>query len=457
MGQVRFAASGFCIAFVFGACGDDITREVVETVAGEALFESSAEPAGDNCAEGGTALSVGLDRDGDGALSADEIDSTSYLCDAASGATAGSTVVTADEPAGQNCPFGGVAITTGVDADGDGALSGDEVVDVAYICTPEAGSAPSLALTSTRDEPAGENCAVGGVRIDAGVDADGDGQLGADEVSETTYACFPDNTTGDLLNVETYVGEATDECPGGFVSQRLGLDANADGVLQEEEQSVSLLLCNAAPAFGATRFVMGDCAEAFTFDPQVTDDGGLPASLSVETLTPGAPTELVVDDRFRVTVPAVESRGGMDVLATATDTFGVETTARLRVIFGGENCSDLGTFYGVDPDSCREVSVGIAGDDRGGAVLSESYVFYNGDDALVRMDLELNDVTAVGPEDTDTLFSDSETFGLLQPVVFRVRLHKRGRPRPGVDRPRGLRRVRARRRGDARGRPRHLA
>ena len=157
---------------------------------------------------------------------------------------------------------------------------------------------------------------------------------------------------------------------------------------------------------------MEDCAEGFTFDPQVTDDGGAPASLSVETLTPGAPTELVVDDRFRVTVPAVESRGGMDVLATATDTFGVETTARLRVIFGGDNCSDLGTFYGVDPDSCREVSVGIAGDDRGGAVLSESYVFYNGDDALVRMDLELNDVTAVGPEDTDTLFSDSETFGL---------------------------------------------
>ena len=231
MGQVCFAASSFCVAFVLGACGDDITREVVETVAGEALFESSAEPAGDNCAEGGTALSVGLDRDGDGALSADEIDSTSYLCDAASGATAGSTVVTADEPAGQNCPFGGVAITTGVDADGDGALSGDEVVDVVYICTPELtstrdepalrcrwlASTPALtptgtdssAPTSTRDEPAGENRAAGGLRIDAGVDADGDGQTSAPTLgatrraalqrrSETTYACVrvPDNTTG---------------------------------------------------------------------------------------------------------------------------------------------------------------------------------------------------------------------------------------------------------------------
>jgi hypothetical protein len=42
----------------------------------------SAEPAGVNCAYGGTKVQAGLDTSGDGALQAGEVTSTFYLCSA---------------------------------------------------------------------------------------------------------------------------------------------------------------------------------------------------------------------------------------------------------------------------------------------------------------------------------------------------------------------------------------
>jgi hypothetical protein len=54
-----------------------------------------------------------------------------------------------------------------------------------------ADGAPGALLDFT-DEPAGSNCPVGGTRIDAGRDDDGDGQLDADEVDTTTFVCDGD-------------------------------------------------------------------------------------------------------------------------------------------------------------------------------------------------------------------------------------------------------------------------
>ena len=43
----------------------------------------TAEPAGAHCTYGGTKVQVGLDTDGNGALQASEVTSTTYLCSAA--------------------------------------------------------------------------------------------------------------------------------------------------------------------------------------------------------------------------------------------------------------------------------------------------------------------------------------------------------------------------------------
>jgi hypothetical protein len=52
------------------------------------LVAVEAEPAGANCAEGGTRIDTGVDADGDGELDADEVERTEYLCDDAGGAAA---------------------------------------------------------------------------------------------------------------------------------------------------------------------------------------------------------------------------------------------------------------------------------------------------------------------------------------------------------------------------------
>ena len=57
------------------------------------------------------------------------------------------------------------------------------------ITEPGAGNDGSTALIATSTEPAGTNCANGGVKIEAGVDDNGNGQLDSNEVDSTQYIC----------------------------------------------------------------------------------------------------------------------------------------------------------------------------------------------------------------------------------------------------------------------------
>ena len=47
-------------------------------------------------------------------------------------------------------------------------------------------------VTDLNDEPAGANCANGGVRIETGPDENGDGSLATSEITKTQYVCTPD-------------------------------------------------------------------------------------------------------------------------------------------------------------------------------------------------------------------------------------------------------------------------
>ena len=49
------------------------------------MISTSEEPAGDNCENGGVAISYGVDDNSDGVLDADEVDNTEYICDGADG------------------------------------------------------------------------------------------------------------------------------------------------------------------------------------------------------------------------------------------------------------------------------------------------------------------------------------------------------------------------------------
>jgi hypothetical protein len=55
--------------------------------------------------------------------------------------------------------------------------------------TAPRGPAGADALIAQEDEPAGEHCANGGVRIDTGLDKNGNHELDAKEIEQTSYVC----------------------------------------------------------------------------------------------------------------------------------------------------------------------------------------------------------------------------------------------------------------------------
>ncbi len=119
-------------------------------------------------------------------------------------------------PAGANCANGGVAIEQGLDANGNGMLDASEVIaaETVYVCNgaagqADAGAAGENALVSVSTEPPGANCANGGQRIDSGLDLNGDGTLEANEITSTRYVCNGDQLNGYHFG-DLYISTAAD-------------------------------------------------------------------------------------------------------------------------------------------------------------------------------------------------------------------------------------------------------
>src|SRR5690606_9554504 len=131
-----------CSAALVACGGDDGGSK--GAAGGPVLWTEVADEApGDNCAGGGVRISVGVDDDGDGALDGSEVTTTRYVCNGVSGD--GLTLedikpllVVSEEPPGDNCANGGRRLRVGVDRDGDGKLDAAEVESTEYDCHPEA-------------------------------------------------------------------------------------------------------------------------------------------------------------------------------------------------------------------------------------------------------------------------------------------------------------------------------
>lgn len=107
-----------------------------------ALTNIGPESAGANCPYGGTRVQVGLDKNGNGTLDADEVSGTSYVCN---GQGSNSLVRTTVEPGGTNCQFGGVKIDSGLDKNNNGKLDDTEVDPngTTYVCNLSPNGAPN--------------------------------------------------------------------------------------------------------------------------------------------------------------------------------------------------------------------------------------------------------------------------------------------------------------------------
>ena len=87
------------------------------------------------------------------------------------------------QTAGSTCTASGVRVQTGLDNDGNNVLDDSKIQRTSYTCN---GTADLIASTP---EPSGVNCPADGVRIQSGKDSNGNVTLEAAEVSGTQCAC----------------------------------------------------------------------------------------------------------------------------------------------------------------------------------------------------------------------------------------------------------------------------
>lgn len=107
-------------------------------------------------------------------------------------------------------------------------------------CSAEAAADPQV-LTNVVPEGAGANCVAGGQAIQLGVDANGSGQLDADEVKGTSYVC--NGTTKKIEPVITQIPVGDPRC------------ANGGTLLMIEEKE--LVTCNGAAGAQGAQGIQG--------------------------------------------------------------------------------------------------------------------------------------------------------------------------------------------------------
>jgi hypothetical protein len=113
------------------------------------LVKMTPELSGANCVNGGTRITVGLDANGNNVLDASEVSATDYVCSGNTGAQGlqgpaggnglNSLMAIAPEAAGANCTYGGSKVTSGLDANTNGALDAGEVTATSYNCNGAPG------------------------------------------------------------------------------------------------------------------------------------------------------------------------------------------------------------------------------------------------------------------------------------------------------------------------------
>jgi len=125
-------------------------------------------------------------------------------------------------------------------------------------CAGSDGSNGPVSLVALEVEAAGDNCEVGGQKIQAGIDANGDGVLDSTEVASTRYVCDGVGSAGaagsigaagadGLANLVTTIAEAPGtNCATGGTLVSYGLDDDASGTLEAAEVDGSTYVCNGA-------------------------------------------------------------------------------------------------------------------------------------------------------------------------------------------------------------------
>ena len=154
------------------------------------LIDVEVEFPGPNCQFGGVSVQTGLDSNDNGLLDLGEVASLTYICNGQPGAQGIPGIPGPQGPEGPEGP------------EGPQGPPGEDGLDT---------------LEDINVEPAGPNCPEGGLRFDSGLDLNENGILDANEITETTYVCNgqdgsngctvagPDTASSSLLGLMLYL------------------------------------------------------------------------------------------------------------------------------------------------------------------------------------------------------------------------------------------------------------
>ena len=193
----------------------------------------------DDCPNGGIEVSTGIDDNGNGLLDSNEIDNTQSVCHGSNGNSGSSSLIaTHEELAGANCANGGLRIDIGMDSNASGVLDTSEITTTQYVCdgkdSGDSGTDGLSSLIDMSDEPAGGNCANGGILIATGIDADSSGVLDPSEVSNSRYICNSEGGTV-VEGSDFYQCDDSDLCMiYGQIDRDFTLTANKTWLMTEE-------------------------------------------------------------------------------------------------------------------------------------------------------------------------------------------------------------------------------
>ncbi len=187
------------LVFMFAGCGRPGQDKDTSVTDRSVAVKTSGIAPGDECPNGGIAIDTGIDENGNGKLDPSEVDNTQIVCNGTDGADGLLSLISiSDEPSGDNCTDGGVKIEAGLDGNNNGILDPGEVDETRYVCDGtdgtngsdgESGSDGLSTLISVSREPEGDNCTNGGIKIEAGLDDNRDGILDTKEVDDTEFVC----------------------------------------------------------------------------------------------------------------------------------------------------------------------------------------------------------------------------------------------------------------------------
>ena len=222
----------------------------------------------------GFALYTGFDQNDNNILDESEyVGDPKIICNGSNGEDGISALAIVEELSvgDSTCSNGGSIIKTGIDTDNNKILSIDEVEFSSYVCNAQDTntSIQTTVVTLTQLNDANTNCFTGGIQIDTGVDSDSNGLLSDSETLATSYVCNGvdgtdgvagldgmdgiDGTSGTggltaLVRIDELSLESI-ECPASGIAIYNGIDINANGVLDSAEQNTTYqIICNGVSA-----------------------------------------------------------------------------------------------------------------------------------------------------------------------------------------------------------------